>query len=136
MFRRLAELWDQIIVKDGVLYRVFVGQDDKSNHFQFVVPENLREEVLEALHSGIAGGHLGHEKAFSCVQEHFYWLGYWSDTRNFCPTCHECSTRKLPTHSRRTSLGTIQAGYPSQVVAVGLLGPCLRALRRILMLWR
>ena len=124
MFRRLAQLWDQIVVKDGVLYRAFVGQDDKSNHFQFVVPANLREEVLEALLSGIAGGHLGHEKTFSRVQKRFYWPGYWSDTRDFCLTCcHECSTRKSPTQSRRAPLGTIQAGYPTQVMAVDLLGP-------------
>ena len=123
MYRRLVQLWDQLVTKDGVLYRVFVGQDDNSNHFQFVVPATLRDEVLKALHSGVSGGHLGHEKTFSRVQERFYWPGYWSDTRDFCFTCQQCSTRKSPTHSRRAPLGTIQAGYPTQIMAVDLLGP-------------
>ena len=42
-------------MKEGVLYQVFVGQDEKSNNLQFVAPTTSREEVLEALHSGIAG---------------------------------------------------------------------------------
>ena len=44
-YRRLAQLWDQLVVKEGVLYRVFLGQVDKSNHFQLVVPAELREEL-------------------------------------------------------------------------------------------
>ena len=122
-YRRLAQVWDQLIVKDGVLYRWFAGPDDSSNHLQLVVPLDLRSEVLESLHGGIVGGHLGHEKTFSRIQGRFYWPGYWSDTRDWCLTCHECSTRKTSTHPRRAPLGTIQAGYPTQIMAVDLLGP-------------
>ena len=41
---------------------MFAGPEDESNHLQLVVPEVFRPEVLESLHEGIAGGHLGHEK--------------------------------------------------------------------------
>jgi len=92
MYRRLAQLWNQLFVKGGVLYQVFVGQDDKCNHFQLLVPAKLREEVLETLHGGIARGHLGHEKTFSRIQERYYWSRYWSDTRDFYLACHECAT--------------------------------------------
>jgi len=76
----LCQVWDQLIVKDGVLYRWFAGPDDNSNHLQLVVPSNLRPEILESLHGGIVGGHLGHEKNFSRIRERFYWPGYWSYT--------------------------------------------------------
>jgi len=88
-----------------------------------VVSAKLREAIFEALHGGIAGRHLGHEKTFSCIKERFYQPEYWSDTRDFCLTCHDCSTQKSPTHHRRAPLGAIQAGYPTQVMAVDLLGP-------------
>lgn len=123
LYRRLAQLWDQLCVRDGLLYRVFVGQDDQLDHFQLVVPAKLREDVLDSLHGGVAGGHLGHEKTFNRVKERFYWPGYWNDTRDWCLACHQCSTRKSPTHPRRAPLGTIQAGYPMQIMAVDLLGP-------------
>ena len=117
------ELWDQLTVREGVLYRLFLGPDDTCNHLQLVVPYNLRSGILEALHGGVVGGHLGHEKTFSHVRERFYWPGYWNDTRDWCLACQECSTRKSPTHSRRAPLGTVQAGYPTQIMAVDLLGP-------------
>ena len=106
-----------------MLYRLFVGPDDTSNHLQLVVPPELRSGMLDALHGGVVGGHLGHEKTLGCVQERFYWPGYWNETRDWCLTCQEFSTCQSLTHSRRAPLGTIQAGYPTQIKAVDLLGP-------------
>jgi len=64
------------------------GSDDSSNHLQVVVPSNLKAEVLESLHGGIAVGHLGHEKTFIHIHERFYWPEYWSDTQDWCRTCN------------------------------------------------
>ena len=122
-YRRLTQLWDQLVIKGGILYRLFAGPEDESNHLQLAVPEVFRPEVLESLHEGIAGGHLGHEKTFNRVQERFYWPAYWNTTKDWCLTCQNCSTRKSPTHPRKALLGTIRAGYPSQIIAVDLLGP-------------
>ena len=80
-YRRLAQLSDKLIVREGALYQVFMGPNDASNHLQLVVPTKLRSGVLESLHGGVAGGHLRHEKTFSHVQKRFYWPGYWNDTR-------------------------------------------------------
>ena len=117
------QLWDQLVIKGGILYRLFAGPEDESNHLQLVVSEVFRPEVLESLHEGIAGGHLGHEKTFNRVQERFYWPGYWNTTKDWCLTCQNCLTRKSPTHPRKAPLSTIRAGYPSQIIAVDLLGP-------------
>ena len=37
--------------------------------------------------------------------------------------CPECATRKSQAPRQRAPLGTITAGYPTQKMAVGLLGP-------------
>ena len=109
--------------KKGILYRLFAGPEDESNHLQLEFPEVFGPEVLESLHEGIAGGHLGHEKTFNRVQEQIYWPGYWNTTKDWCLTCQNCSTRKSPTHPRKAPLSTIRAGYPSQIITLDLLGP-------------
>jgi len=100
-----------------------MAPDDSQTWLQLIVPRKLRQEILEALHDGPTGGHLGHEKTFSRTRERFYWPGYWTDVYNWCQACASCATRKSTTPSRRAPMGTITAGYPTQIMAVDLLGP-------------
>jgi hypothetical protein len=46
----LIEQWDQLTLKDGVLYR---QHEDANGHmkFQVILPEVSREEVLDSLHN-------------------------------------------------------------------------------------
>ena len=120
--RWLLEQWQRLELRNGVLGRRFVNQDD-SEWFQLIVPHSLRNQILEELHGGVAGGHFGEEKTMGRLQAHFYWPGQWADVRNWCRTCPMCVTRKTPTPRQRGSLGTIRAGYPMQIVAVDILGP-------------
>ena len=43
--------------------------------------------------------------------------------RDWCQTCATCATRKSPTHAARSPLGSIKANYPTQIMAVDLVGP-------------
>lgn len=121
--RRLFQMWDQLVMKDGVLYRQFVGLNGRPNHLQLVVPKSLRESVLKELHEGALGGHLGEEKTLSRLKERYYWPGHWTDVRNWCHTCGICATRKNPIPKQRAPLGSIRAGSPMQIVATDILGP-------------
>ena len=75
------------------------------------------------LHEGVTGGHLGQEKTLSKLKERFYWPGHYNDVRDWCKTCVACSKRKSPPTTQKAPLQTITAGYPTQVMAVDLLGP-------------
>ena len=55
--RRLLQIWEQLIVCDGILCCRFEATDGSSHAFQIVVPTALREEVLFGLHEGPLGGH-------------------------------------------------------------------------------
>ena len=121
--RRLWQLWDQLTVLDGLLYRQFADSSKSQYWVQLVVPKKYRSEILAALHDGVAGGHLGQEKTFSRVRERFYWPGYFTDTSNWCQTCASCATRKPPSTTRRAPLGTIVANAPMQVMATDIVGP-------------
>ena len=121
--RRLIQQWKQLEVKDGVVWRQFQSTDGTPDILQLVIPQSLRTEVLQELHSGLVSGHLGEDKTMARFKERFYWPGQWVDVRDFCRTYTTCATRKTPTPRRRAPLGTIKAGYPMQIIAVDIPGP-------------
>lgn len=49
--QQLSQLWDQLVVHEGILYRQFEGSSGQSSHLQLVIPRCLREEVLEEAHA-------------------------------------------------------------------------------------
>ena len=122
-YRRLLQQWDQLSVQDGVLWRYCIQPDDGRGWLQLVVPHQLRAEILKEAHEGVSGGHLGQDKTLYRLKEIFYWPGHFNDVRDWCLTCQACATRKTPVPARRAPLGTITAGYPTQIKAVDLLGP-------------
>ena len=90
---------------------------------QFVIPEELRAEVLADLHEGAMGGHLGVDKTLSRVKERFYWPGHYNDVQDWCGSCSACASRKNPSPKARAPLTSIKTGYPLQIVAMDIVGP-------------
>ena len=121
--RRLFQLWDQLLLFDGILYRRFVSVDGAFSHNQLVVPQVSRKDVLAEVHSGPMAGHLGEEKTRGRLQERFYWPGQWNDVRNWCNTCAQCASRKTPAPKPRAPLHSVKVGHPMQVMAMDILGP-------------
>ena len=122
-YRRLLQQWQQLTVKNDILWRYFAHPSNNNGHLQLVVPHSLRDEILKECHEGVSGGHLGQEKTLHRLKERFYWPGHYYDACNWCLTCKACATRKTPAPNRRAPMGTIKAGYPTQVMAVDLVGP-------------
>ena len=67
--RRLHQLWEQLSLNDGLLFRKFKLPDGSSNHLQWVAPRCLYNEILDELHSGVASGHFEEEKTLSRLKE-------------------------------------------------------------------
>ena len=88
-----------------------------------MLPSVLRDSVLQDLHSGSMGGHVGESKMIHLVRERYYWPGWKESVKEWCRKCRTCSTRKMAPPSKRAPLQTLQAGYPLQIVAVDILGP-------------
>ena len=110
-------------MRDGLLWWAYKKEDGGSVMLQLVVPGQYRQQVVQELHSGDMGGHMGTEKTHGRLKERFYWLGYWDDVRLFCEVCAGCATRKTSAPKRRAPLQPIQTGYPLEVVAMDLSGP-------------
>ena len=61
--RRLLQIWDQLVLHQGVLCRRSKSHNG-SEQLQIVVPDALKNEILSDLHEGAAGGHLGSDKTW------------------------------------------------------------------------
>ena len=73
--RRLIQLWPRLLISNGTLCRKYEDLGSKQEWTQLVVPQSLREEVMEELHAGIMGGHVGESKTLQQVKRRFYWPG-------------------------------------------------------------
>eukprot|EP00731_Ephydatia_muelleri_P016275 Em0009g699a len=118
--RRLMQFWETLLVKDGTLWRL---PTTDGQQFQLVVPFILRDDILDDLHAGMVGGHMGEEKLVHRLLERFYWTGCAERAKEWCRTCPKCVTRKTGGPKRIAELKTIHTGYPMQVVAVDIMGP-------------
>ena len=65
---RLFQLWDQLILEQGVLFRQFHDSTHNTVHCQL---DAIKDEILNQLHAGSTGGYLGIEKTLSKLKK---WL--------------------------------------------------------------
>ena len=121
--RKLVQIWDQLVVANGVLKRRFEDEEGQTEVCQWVVPKKQRKEILHHLHDGPLGAHLGEKKILQKLKERFYWPGHATDVRNWCHSCEPCAQRKTPIPKPRAPLVSIQVGHPMQLVATDIVGP-------------
>ena len=94
---------------------------------KLVVPEVLKKDIVNSLHVGPFGRHLGEDKTLEKLKERFYWPGQYNDVHDWCRTCSVYASCKTPPPKSRASLKPVRVGSPMQLVAVDILGLLLRA---------
>lgn len=121
--RCLIGIWEQLVAHEGVLYRRYKDPmlATSTGCFQLVVPKSLRNDIMNEIHAGTSGGHLGIYKTFRKLKERFYWPGYWKDTSEWCRTCEACNGCKTPSPKPLAALNPISVKFPMQMVAVDFL---------------
>ena len=62
-----------------------LGGDDA---LKVVVPQEHRQAVLRECHDKAVAGHLGGEKTFARVAQHYYWPRYYSEVGDYVRSCH------------------------------------------------
>ena len=79
---------EQLLIKNGLLYRkTQQGQADEIV-FQFEVPQRHRGATLDGCHREAA--HQGQRRSTALMQEHFWWPGMTRDLRNHIKKCGRC----------------------------------------------
>ena len=66
------------------------ADDEWAVYHQIVVPKSYHHEILSIAHESPMSGHLGINKTYHKIINHFYWPGLKSDVSKYCKTCHTC----------------------------------------------
>ena len=79
---------EQLLIKNGLLYRKTRQGQAKEVVFQFVVPQRHRGAALDGCHREAA--HQGKHCSAALMQECFWWPGMTQDLRNRIKKCSRC----------------------------------------------
>ena len=119
----MLQLWNQLHLKQDILYCRFPSLTGSELCDRLVVPTALRSDILRELHEGTLSGHLGTEKTVGKLKERFYWPGHYNDVREWCQKCAACAARKMPTPKPKAALVSVSVSAPLELVAMDILGP-------------
>ena len=117
-------------VQNDILMRKWrppdVSADDEwtVNH-QIVVPRAYRPEILNLAHETPMSGHLGVNKTYHKILNHFFWPGLKSDVSQHCKSCHTCQMVGKPNQTiPKASLQPIPAfDEPFSRIIIDCVGP-------------
>ena len=72
------------------------ADDEWAVKHQIVVPSSYRPHILSLAHDTPMSGHLGINKTYQRILEHFYWPNLRKDVVEFCRSCHTCQVVGKP----------------------------------------
>ena len=121
--RKLWLLWQQLIVRNGVLYKRWVTTDKTQSYLQLVVPKELQNTILRATHDAVTSTHLGVKKTVHKTKHKFYWYRLKESVRNWIRKCAKCGARKRPHKTPRAPLQDYRVGAPMDRLVTDILGP-------------
>ena len=79
---------EQLLIKNGLLYRKTRQGPADEIVFQFIVPQRHRSTTLDGCHQEAA--HQDQHCSTTLMQEHFWWPGMTRDLRNCIKKCGHC----------------------------------------------
>jgi len=121
--------WPRLIVRDGVVFRVILDRQGQPCGQQLLVPKVLHNELIEMLHAGLTGCHVGVGKTIVQVGRRAWWRDWKADVRRFYQRCFLCSRYfrgKLP---RQGAMQPTRVGAITERLSIDLTGPHLRSKR-------
>ena len=118
-FKRWLQIWSQLQIKDGILYRVSRSPGHECSTL-IVVPASLCQYYLQQFHDSVSAGHQGFHKTLDRLRQVVYWVGMSSDVQKYCESC-DIYQRSKPCLSTHIPLVNVPIGKPWEMVAVDIL---------------
>ena len=97
--KELETLWKQfktLVMEDGLLKKKWFEVGIKKSKTLVIVPEMIREEVMEKTHNSILTGHPGVEISYLTCRKDFYWPRMRDDFELYVAACMVGSSVKQP----------------------------------------
>ena len=115
--------WDSLVLENDVLCRKWESNDGKEVTTQVIVPRREVVPLLQEIHDGASGGHLGIKKTLLKVRQRYYWLNCREDIEQWCRKCTACASVKGPQTRSRGKLQLYNVGAPWERIAIDVAGP-------------
>lgn len=75
--------WDQLVARDGVLYRQVFRSDGGEPILQLLLPAVLKTDVLTQVHQEV-------ERTLELLRQRCYWPGMSAEVAQWCQACERC----------------------------------------------
>uniref|UniRef100_A0A3Q1GC55 Gypsy retrotransposon integrase-like protein 1 n=1 Tax=Acanthochromis polyacanthus TaxID=80966 RepID=A0A3Q1GC55_9TELE len=109
-------------LRDRVLYYKANLEDRE----RLVVPQTLRDQVLELGHSIPWAGHLGAKKTLDRIASRFYWPGLHTEVQDYCQSCPVCQLAGAKNVPRFPLQPLPIIDVPFSRIAMDIVGPLER----------
>ena len=119
-FYRYKQLWHQLKIVDGALYRQYRPNPTHETVMVPILPPNLQKDALIRNHDAATAGHFGADKTLERLRQDAFWINMAKDVAEYCKQCVICQQSKL-NMPQRAPLQNIPIGQPWQMVAVDIL---------------
>jgi hypothetical protein len=115
--------WNQLRVKDGVLYKRWENNAGLEIRWQLLVPESLKKQAFHYAHDVPISGHLGVTRTLARMWLRFHWHKLRQDVQDWCRQCDRCASRKPPQPRPHGAMQNYRVGVPMERVAMDIAGP-------------
>ena len=125
MSNRIKSCWSQFVrlcIHNDYLCRIWY-EGKKPERYQIIIPNSLRETVLEQCHDSVISGHFGIRKTLEKVRQKYYWAGLYKYIEQYVKSCDTCNRRKPLPRTKKAPMKLTRAGYPMERIATDILGP-------------
>ena len=112
--RKFLNQREKLFIENSVLYKR--SNDETGEVHQLVLPECLREKVLESIHNH--AGHQGVERTHSLLRKRCFWPRMMQDVQKWCKNCERCMIGKAPIPSIKPPTGNLIAHNPLEILAI------------------
>ncbi|CAG2224657.1 unnamed protein product [Mytilus edulis] len=103
--RSLWNQWNNLELRDGLIYRRFEDPVTKIVKMQAIIPLSERKKVLQFSHDDKCSAHLGIHKTLAKIRQSYYWPGLQNDVRTYINGCDKCAKKKKSTKVQKSSNG-------------------------------
>ena len=122
----LVRYWKQyklLVMRDGVLYRKWIKHDKETKEIEIekllvIVPESLRNTVLQLHHTSLITCHPGIEETYRQIIRQYYWAQMKDEIELFVKSCVTCGKVKQPTAYLKAPLKHVIAHELNDVLII------------------
>ena len=118
--QRYRQLWSQLRVVDGTLYRHFAPGPTSESVTVPILPASLRKQALLQNHDAPSPGHQGPDRTLERLHQEAYWVNMARDVEKHCRECTTCQ-QTMPPAPQHVPHTNTPIRRPWQMVAVDIL---------------